>query len=1045
MGLSLLAPQSKAQDNPQEITIERGLTARRMNDDSNRIAFHNQRGHSAVGAAAVGRLSVPGDRSGLNKVLGLKALEVNAEIEGMTARTTITHVFENDTDSVLEGVFTFPLPEDAAVDRFAMTIHGETDLMEGSLVSNEQAHGIYNNIVYGSQINRDPGVLELMGANTFRATIFPIEARRTKTIVVSYLQPLQLSVQEGYEQLTYRFPLSNAKDLPRASRMKVSATLHGLHRDAEVGASLNPTLTRDAKGNVILTSAANGDAALDQDWIVTIDPPARTLNSSGLIVQAHRPDSKENGTFAMTVAPSLAAETTQSLDAIFMINTSARRTSAEYEKMISFIKGTLSAMSSRDRFAIVPFDIFARPMPDGLLAVNDENIKKACDYLGRIQPMGACDIAGAFDKVRSTFENNLQRHVSLIYIGDTKSTYDRLDPALVQPAIDATLKAMNAEMFPVLSCATNTAATMAERSRMIEQLQDFCGGNVIDLGAAPNPAQAGTELASKLGMPMLRYAKLQVHSEDGSEPSLLSPPGGGLYINQGTPFFGTYSTPGSTKVVLTGRYKNEPFRQEWTIDLPEKEEANAAIEKLWAKSRIAFTQAHIDDIKVEAPRPIALKYHVLSKETAFLVLESEDMYREFSVKHSNAVPNEQELHAKFLAGSSDSGISMAPAQEAENADTQISVRLIRDLKLCSPLLTTTQVGGIDVELSLNSARVKQYQTSRHWPLLRLEQIQVRLGISRLLAAERGLPFEPETVYPEMWLKSLQQTPAEMLTTFSPDADETIWKTVESQPAKVEGVKPSWASALNDVKIFDEAEALVNPEKMSSITFSADGSRMQIDSHLLAHHIFTCLIGQPKAVTFDSRPWMNEIRRVVITRSNVVYSLSDIPADKLSAAFNFLAQVALVEGQSKLAGQLAQRAIDTLKPESAKHTFRSACLTQGIAAELRCDYVVAAANFQKMVEKSLTPLVKSGKQLTYESLINTMSLAGNFDGTIAVMERWRAEEGQRTPLTIELGKAYLNGGRTEDAIRAASSDCDFDVNIGKHYPKPEGFLELLIGK
>jgi predicted Zn-dependent protease len=99
----------------------------------------------------------------------------------------------------------------------------------------------------------------------------------------------------------------------------------------------------------------------------------------------------------------------------------------------------------------------------------------------------------------------------------------------------------------------------------------------------------------------------------------------------------------------------------------------------------------------------------------------------------------------------------------------------------------------------------------------------------------------------------------------------------------------------------------------------------------------------------------------------------------------------------------------------------------------------------MLEKSSAPLIKTGKELTYQSLISTMSLAGNTDGAIAVMERWRADEGQRSPLTLDLAKAYLNGGRTNDAIRAISSDADFDVNIGKHFEKPEDFLTLLIGK
>jgi Mg-chelatase subunit ChlD/tetratricopeptide (TPR) repeat protein len=1047
IGFSLLGPAIVAQDSVQpELSIEPGLSARRMNTDARRITATREAGRSSVGNAAIGRLSIPGDRSGLNKVLGLKSFEVNAEIEGMAARTTIKHVFENDTDSVLEGVFTFPLPESAAVDRFAMTIHGESDYMEGTLVENKQAHNIYNSIVYGSEINRDPGVLEWIGANTFRATIFPIESHRTKTIIVSYLQPLQLSVQDGYEQLSYRFPLSNARDLPPALRMKLSATLFGLHRDAEIGASLNPTLTRDKDNNAVLTSEAAGDAPLDKDWIVTVDPPARAANSHGLIVQAHRPDVKNDGRFALTVTPDCGTETAQSLDAIIMVNTSARRTSAEFEKMRAFVKATLLGLTARDRFAVVPFDITARPMPGGLLAVNDENIQKACDYLKAIQTMGATDIAGAFQTVRSTYENAVQRHVSLVYIGDSEATFGRLDQGILQKSIDEVLKSMNAEMYPVLTRSASGPDAINLRERLNQQMQNFCGANVIDLSGC-NPDVAGRDLAARLGTPMLRYARLKVSLEDGSEPELISPVGEGLYLQQATSFFGTYSKSGPATVVLTGRCKGKEFRQQWSIELPEKEEANAAVTKLWAHSRITYAQAHPGERGTESALKLALEHHVLSKLTAFLVLENEEMYRQFQVQHNKAVPDEKELRARFMAGSGDADdVSAAVEKTDDEAGTTIGVRLTTGLKLCSPMLTTVQVGGVDVEVSLQSAKVKAYQTRRSWPLLRLEQVQVRLGISRLLAAERGLPFEPETVYPELWLKALEKTPEQLLSTFNPDADDSIWQIVQTQPITTQpSVKPSWASALNDVKIFDEAEALVNPDKLSTVTFSADGTQMQLNSHLFAHLLFNRLMGNSSAVTFDPRPWMNEIRRVIITRRSTVYPLTGISSERLAAAYNFLSQVALVEGQGKLAGELSTRAIDAMKSDAARHTLRSAYLARGLAAELHCDYKTASESFQKMLEKSSAPLIKTGKELTYQSLISTMSLAGNTDGAIAVMERWRADEGQRSPLTLDLAKAYLNGGRTNDAIRAISSDADFDVNIGKHFEKPEDFLTLLIGK
>ncbi|OYW34484.1 MAG: hypothetical protein B7Z42_16515, partial [Brevundimonas sp. 12-68-7] len=46
----------------------------------------------------------------------LVAADVKMEIAGPVIRTTLTQRFTNPTDKWVEGVYAFPLPEDAAVD-----------------------------------------------------------------------------------------------------------------------------------------------------------------------------------------------------------------------------------------------------------------------------------------------------------------------------------------------------------------------------------------------------------------------------------------------------------------------------------------------------------------------------------------------------------------------------------------------------------------------------------------------------------------------------------------------------------------------------------------------------------------------------------------------------------------------------------------------------------------------------------------------------------------------------------------------------------------
>ncbi len=106
---AFLAPHNcNAQDqvNPADIVIEAGLNAHTMTDVSNvRINTQGRRPYAASSAAPVGHLSARAKA----QLLGLRELKVDTELNCLIARPTETHVFQNYTDNLLEGMFTFPV------------------------------------------------------------------------------------------------------------------------------------------------------------------------------------------------------------------------------------------------------------------------------------------------------------------------------------------------------------------------------------------------------------------------------------------------------------------------------------------------------------------------------------------------------------------------------------------------------------------------------------------------------------------------------------------------------------------------------------------------------------------------------------------------------------------------------------------------------------------------------------------------------------------------------------------------------------------------
>ena len=108
---------------------------------------------------------------GRNVPLTVGYHKVSVDIRDQIARTVIEESFVNHTNAELEGVFHFPLPQDASISGFGMWIGN--NLVEADVVEKQRAREIFETI---KRERRDPGLLEWSGGNIFKARVFPIPA-----------------------------------------------------------------------------------------------------------------------------------------------------------------------------------------------------------------------------------------------------------------------------------------------------------------------------------------------------------------------------------------------------------------------------------------------------------------------------------------------------------------------------------------------------------------------------------------------------------------------------------------------------------------------------------------------------------------------------------------------------------------------------------------------------------------------------------------------------------------------------------------------------
>ena len=178
--------------------------------------------------------------SGVTQALRAKTLDVKSEVNGAFATATVTTVYDNPNNERIEADFIYSAPAGAVVTGFAYW-YGEEKVV-ARVVEKERAAQIYQ---YITSRMRDPALVEMIGKNTFRARIFPVEPRRDLKIEVQFAQTLD-ATPTGWR---WKFPLRQETDAAPLDQMTMRVHVAG-HRAATsnagaLGASGNLNIKRE--------------------------------------------------------------------------------------------------------------------------------------------------------------------------------------------------------------------------------------------------------------------------------------------------------------------------------------------------------------------------------------------------------------------------------------------------------------------------------------------------------------------------------------------------------------------------------------------------------------------------------------------------------------------------------------------------------------------------------------------------------------------------------------------------------------------------------
>jgi hypothetical protein len=534
--------------------------------------------------------------------LTLRKYLVDIYIEDGIARTTVDQTFFNHMPSNIEGTFYFPLPPDASVSRLAMYVNGE--LMEGGMVERSRGQEIYTQILYQ---RRDPALLEMMEGNVFKMRIFPIEGRQEKRIFISYTQKLS----ELYGTLRYWFPMEHTQDKARELgihvHVKGGAGLYAPH------SSTHALAAKEDKGDIVLDYKAK-DVKPNQDFLLHLAPEKSapreafaTLKKDGMSYVFGR------------VTPGMPGHAKAKPRQWIVLNDiSASRSKLDVQAQAYILGRLIEEADDFDRIVLINANTKARVQEPGLLSVRNPEARRLVEAAKVDLPLGGTNLAAAFEAAADLIRKQDAPNPHILYLGDGvatdgKATIDELLNRLPKGAI-----------FVGIGVGKKADAAF------LQAAADHTGGMFTLINPDEDIDWRVFDLVAALNTPRLVGVTAEFQTADGKKADIVAYPSARA-LADGETLFIVGRTNGAlpASLVLRGELGDAPFEQRYALAGAKPD--GEFIPRLWAKR-------HIDELLQSGPEhkdeivALSKQYYVMTPFSSLIVLENEQMYREFNVE-----------------------------------------------------------------------------------------------------------------------------------------------------------------------------------------------------------------------------------------------------------------------------------------------------------------------------------------------------------------------------------------------------------------------------
>ncbi len=571
--------------------------------------------------------------------------QVDIKVTGPIVRVVLSQTFTNPAQYWAEGIYVFPLPENAAVDHMRMQI-GER-IIEGQIKERAAAKKVYQQ---AKQSGHRASLVEQERSNIFTTSVANIPPGMSITVIIEYQHEAKRVHDKKGEQYSLRFPMTITPRYTPGTRFPHSAQAadiqtdtqrisppwglsHENHNPTEVNVSVEPGFdivqleSRYHQINKSQIAPRHWRASLPADQHhanadFVLEWSGRELDTPQLQWFTEHHKGSEYG--LLMISPPLARGDVQVMprDITYVIDTSGSMGGESIRQAKKALMWAVGRLGSHDRFNIIEFNSGAWGLFDSAQVADQSNIAAALGFIKGLKAQGGTEMKRALDLALCVSCQSPERLRQVIFLTDGAVGNEQQLFASINNTLGQT------RLFTV-------GIGSAPNSYFMRRAAEIGRGTFTYIGKLDEVNEKMQALFASIEAPVLTNLHLELPDDDQRANHEVTPsPIPDLYAGS-TLVLAIKSKYLPKQLSLVGSLNGRPWQTD--LEVPKQglsssseTKTQSGIHVLWARKQIAslLTERSLTrDMKVkdELKRDVlklALQHHLISPFTSLVAVDT---------------------------------------------------------------------------------------------------------------------------------------------------------------------------------------------------------------------------------------------------------------------------------------------------------------------------------------------------------------------------------------------------------------------------------------